>query len=356
MVTITKISVITHQHYDLIGLAVSMLQWIIWHLLELHPMTITFTKSIALSNLQHVIKCTFGQRPFGFTVSPSNAQTGQCPAIVDAVTNKKLRIQKICKGMLVHNVNGIDVMNVAMQCDDLESMLRRLQLPIVVGFLDMDKVKKAAPHKVKKEAQLQEKPHLQLQINPILRHSQLIQNKEKDYRVAGTYCCSNKCLNDVVGPKSMHYFVFYVFTITELYCRIYPMLVVEAYILKTSTMTNVYLVGLIVIMTILSFETIAYKKILYKEYASWKTVFKQLYFATFTISFFLLSTMGLAYLERNVDFVKLMNYEFTGRHIIGFLLVAFVNMHQAINIDFDEWIFAPTLYVYYTLLLICVAA
>eukprot|EP01083_Nonionella_stella_P134017 407684_1 len=97
-----------------------------------------------------------GQRPFGFTVVGSNAQTGQCPAIVDAVTNKKLRIQKICKGMLVHNVNGIDVMN--------------------------------------------------------------------------------------------------------------------------------------------------------------------------------------------VDFVKLMNYEFTGRHIIGFLLVAFVTMHQAINIDFDEWIFAPTLY------------
>merc|ERR1712228_549065 len=165
--------------------------------------------------------------------------------------------------------------------------------------------------------------------------------------------------------KFAHYLIFYLFTITDMYCRIYPILLVTAYSHKRAEgaektegadYSAVWLAWFSVLIIVLTFEAILYKNILMPGYNSWKTVFKQLYFATFTITFFLLSTMGLAYLERNVDFAKLLKWEFTGRMIIGFCFVVIITVHQNAVMEYDEWLFKPTLYGYYFMLIICTAS
>jgi len=177
------------------------------------------------------------------------------------------------------------------------------------------------------------------------------------------HCCDKGCLNDMLSAKSFSYLMFYVFTMTDLYCRIYPMLLVGAYTKKRTqdednadTASTVYLAWFGVLAITLTFEGISYKNILNETYNSWRTVIKYLYFATFTITFFLLSTMGLAYLEKNVDFVKLMKWEFTGRMVLGLFFVLIITVHQTITLEYDEWIFGPTLYGYYMMSILCIAS
>merc|ERR1719334_1301324 len=133
------------------------------------------------------------------------------------------------------------------------------------------------------------------------------------------------------------------FILTDLYCRIYPMLVIAAYtkqelgskpLLLPSVMAGVFLL-------VFTYEFIAYRFILHEGYNVW-IVIKQLYFATFTISFFLLSALGLAYLEKNVHFKKLMEFEFRWRMAIGLMFVMTVLVHQTVFVGIehhDEWHF-----------------
>ena len=101
------------------------------------------------------------------------------------------------------------------------------------------------------------------------------------------------------------------------------------------------------------------RTILREEYNRWTTVFKQLYFATFTISFFALSAIGLAYLEKSVNPEQLLTLEYRGRMLIGLLLVLTVLAHQFIDITperYDEWEFTHTTWGYFVVLAFSIAA
>merc|ERR1712176_798984 len=86
--------------------------------------------------------------------------------------------------------------------------------------------------------------------------------------------------------KFAHYLIFYVFTITDMYCRIYPMLLVAAYSYKRAGVLrdaedgnlgndswSVVLAWFSVTGIVWTYEAILYKNILTPGYNEWTTVF-----------------------------------------------------------------------------------
>merc|ERR1719242_1438201 len=241
-----------------------------------------------------------------------------------------------------------------------------------MGFIDFDEMecdlKKTASMKLAEQQEAEEEPleaeeivvlrqksaSMQRSSTNVLDQQKSMERQNGKQKV--TYC-------SVCREQSTLYFVvMFFFILTDLYCRIYPILIIPAYSKKyfedDDTLRTLCIALSIVGVGLLvaAYELIAYRMILLEGYNEWSTVFKQLYFASFTISFFLLSTMGLAYLEKNVNFERLMKYEYRGRMLIGLLFVLTVLCHQLLTLDYVDWHFVGTTWAYFVVLLCSVAA
>ncbi len=352
-----------------------------------------------MPNAKYAVFCKFDRRPLGFTLQPQCSlvpEMAHCENAVVFGATEMLRQKGIVDGMFLHSVNGIDVMD-CMLLKDVRSLLGRLlaakdarSQPIECGFIDLDAVRRRKEEEVAAERPQIEKveaaEHRKMSAKSgrsdhdddgeggrghkgramsrgsILSQSTFAAEQDLERKMHGvTYC--EVCLSQ----STLYFLMMYFFILTDLYCRIYPMLVIGAYTKKQTTDDEeqqrllLGVVGAGVVALVFAYECIAYKMILLKDYDEWGTVFKQLYFATFTISFFLLSTMGLAYLEKSVNFDRLMQYEYRGRMVIGLLFVMTVIVHQAVYLGptvdrYDEWDFLGTHCAYFVVLLCSVAA
>ena len=136
-------------------------------------------------------------------------------------------------------------------------------------------------------------------------------------------CCCCFMANDDDDDKTVHaksdfttkdnifYFAMYLFVVGDFYCRIFPCLayvvLLRTYLktLTSSLIFNVFSGTAPMALVIALYELFAYYAMLKGKDQKMRIAIKYFWTGTFTISYYLLSTMHLTYIPCNVDFVKL---------------------------------------------------
>ena len=255
------------------------------------PMRITFTHRITLIHAKYVVHCKVEQKPFGFTMEPRDSvEMKQAQnAVIGEVT---LQQKDVVNGMMVHSVNGIDVMD-CMTFEEIQNLLDRLPFPIDIGFIDMVRVQRDLRNsdsaKSKSERNKSEPNNLRQgslsevdgervpkrmnskeedrdrarshSVRSILSQETFAQDdggdETKKKRRRLTYCqlCREK--------ETKWLWILYFFILTDLYCRIYPMLVIIAYTKRSlgddMETWQLSLVSAGVLGLVFAYEGIAYK-------------------------------------------------------------------------------------------------
>ena len=122
--------------------------------------------------------------------------------------------------------------------------------------------------------------------------------------------------DDFTAKDNVFYFAMYVFVMTDFYCRTFPLLAYTVLLHKyLSSLTNFDLLNVFIgvapaAFIILTFELLMYYMMLKKKDKTFKGALKYFWTGTFTISYYLLSTMHLTYLPSNVRFVRMYRAHF----------------------------------------------
>ena len=116
---------------------------------------------------------------------------------------------------------------------------------------------------------------------------------------------------DFTMQDNIFYFGIYVFVMTDFYCRIFPLLAYTVLLhkyFKTLTkfpLLNVFVGAFPAAVIISLFELLVYYLMLKRKAKTFRNAIKYFWTGTFTISYYLLSTMHLTYLPSNVRFVRM---------------------------------------------------
>ena len=134
---------------------------------------------------------------------------------------------------------------------------------------------------------------------------------------------------DFTMQDNVFYFGIYVFVMTDFYCRIFPLLAFTVLLHKLEEGFFVYLLINFAGLIIALFELLVYYMMLKKKAKTFKTAIKYFWTGTFTVSYYLLSTMHLTYLPSNVRFVRMYR-----AHLVRMVIQLFV-MLIAIAIQYS---------------------